>query len=73
MVVGLLCQEKNRLAEAYDLAIRELSRTLSVLNARIAELPGDKDERLRQAGDSARAGLEQARKALERHREEHGC
>ena len=68
-----MCHERVRLAGDYESAIRELSRTLSVLNARIAELPGDKDERLRQAGDSARAGLEQARKALERHREEHGC
>jgi hypothetical protein len=62
-----------RLAGAYDVAIRELGRTLAVLNARIAELPGDKDERLRQLGENAETRLEQARRALERYLAEHGC
>jgi hypothetical protein len=62
-----------RLAGVYDVAIRELGRTLAVLNARIAELPGDKDERLRQVGENAKTRLEQARRALERHLAEHGC
>jgi hypothetical protein len=62
-----------RLAGAYEAAIRELGRTLAVLNARIAELPGDKDERLRQLGENAETRLEQARRALERHLAEHGC
>jgi hypothetical protein len=67
----LVCQERKRLAGAYDQAIRDLSRTLAVLNARIAEGPGD--DRLRRVGEEARGRLELARRALELHRVEHGC
>ncbi len=67
------CSEKAEWLRAYQEAVAEFSRTVSVLNDRIGVMPKAEYERVRSLSEKARRKADQARHNLENHVREHGC
>jgi len=67
------CPEKANLLNEYDTAAAEFSRTVTVLNRRMGIMSREDYVRILRFSEQARIRSEQARLALERHVNEHGC
>ena len=67
------CDEKMRLARAYDVYAAQYSRSVKILYKRMGVLPKSGYNELLRSTEEARALCEQARQALESHVAEHGC
>jgi hypothetical protein len=67
------CEEKARLARAYDNATLAFSNAVQVLRLTIATSTKDEYERLERISTEARMKSEQTRLALEQHIATHRC
>ena len=68
-----VCEEKDRLQKAYRVANGDFIRAVAVLNKRTAVMVKKDYARMRQYVEEARVRCREARAALDRHSEEHGC
>ena len=66
------CQEKKRLHHVYELAVGDYSRAFGLLESGVV-MHGPEYDRLREYIEASRLRSEEARQALDRHIEEHGC
>jgi len=67
------CADKQHLLQAWEAAVSEYSRAVSVLKARLGVLAREEYVKLQRFTDDARAHAEERRIALEKHVQEHGC
>jgi hypothetical protein len=66
------CQQKKRLHRICELAVGDYSRAFGLLQSGVV-MHGPRYDRLRQYIEEVRLRSEEARQALDRHIEEHGC
>ena len=66
------CQQKKRLHHIYELAVGDYSRAFGLLQSGVV-MHGPSYDRLRQYIEEVRLRSEEAREALDRHIEGHGC
>jgi hypothetical protein len=67
------CEEKARLATAYDEATSAFSEAVKELHRNIGTSPKEEYKRLERISTEARVKSEQARLALEQHISTHRC
>jgi hypothetical protein len=67
------CEEKARLAKAYDAATSRFSEAVKELHRNMGTSPKEEYDRLARVSDQARMSSEQARLALEQHIATHRC
>lgn len=67
------CEEKQRLAEQYEMATSEFADTVRQLHKKIGTSTNPEYECLQRASDEARVQSEHARLALEQHVATHRC
>jgi hypothetical protein len=67
------CEEKARLARAYDLATSRFSEAVRELHRKMGTTPKEEYDRLERVSNQARMSSEQARLALEQHIAAHRC
>jgi hypothetical protein len=67
------CEEKARLLREYSLAASDYNRAVLILNSRSGVMPKQEYQRLRSFVETTRETAEQARSALDKHTDEHGC
>jgi hypothetical protein len=70
---GARCMERERLARELDEARSCYSRAAEMLRGRVGVLEKAEYQRLNQAVEEAWTKMEDARAALDRHIDEHGC
>jgi hypothetical protein len=71
--IGVPCEERRRLLDEYNEAARALSVAVQALAEPTGVASRDEYERVLRALLEAGVKSEQARMALEKHHEEHGC
>jgi hypothetical protein len=67
------CSEKERLLRALHVATLNYRRAALVLQERLGVMKKEHYRRIRAYVDEARAKVEEARQAVQRHAAEHGC
>ena len=67
------CEQKQRLLHKYETAVSEYSRSVSVLKNRLGVLEREEYVRIQRFTEEARVRAEEARIALEKHVQQHGC
>jgi hypothetical protein len=70
---ALACEEKDRLARSFAIALSDYSRTVALLQERAGVMSKQDYEAIHTFVEKAQIQVDHARAALEKHTAEHGC